>query len=188
MEENKDDIQKREVRLLKRLNKRFDTKFSDEAKEDFLQLIASGYTKTGACLVLKMSVAMIDIARDLDEDFEQAWILAQEEQADLIEQTALERALQGVDKPVWFQGEQVGTDKQYDNNLLITMLKAAKPEKYKDRKEVTGKGGGAIELTMVDYTGGTNGHVKTDKGQGDEKPVQEHEEPGLLGDERGEQE
>lgn len=182
MEENKADITKREVRLLKRLNKNFDKVFSDEVKEDFLQLIATGYTKTGACVVLKISAGCITMAREQDEDFDRAWLQAQEEQADLIEQTALERALNGIEKPQWFQGERVGEDTVYDNNLLITMLKAAKPEKYKDRKEVTGAGGGAIELTMIDYTGGNNAHIKADKGQGDEEAIPRPEEPGLLGD------
>lgn len=43
----------------------------------------------------------------------------------------------------------------YSDSLLTTMLRGAKPEKYRDNKstvEVSGPGGGAIELTAVSET------------------------------------
>lgn len=43
----------------------------------------------------------------------------------------------------------------YSDNLLTTLLRGAKPEKYRDNKstvEVSGPGGGAIELTAVSET------------------------------------
>lgn len=45
---------------------------------------------------------------------------------------------------------------EYSDPLLICLLKAAKPTKYRDRKEVSGPGGGPVEFTL-DIAGGDDG-------------------------------
>ena len=179
MEHDPKEIIARKTRL-RRKHEINDKYLDDETKEDFLQLIALGHTKSAAAKQLKFPIAAFTEARVTDADFDNALERANAEQADLIEQVALDRTLNGVEKPVWFQGEQVGEDTVYDNNLLITMLKAAKPEKYKDRKEVSGSGG-IIELQITNYGGKQNANVEADQGPGDEEVVPRPEEPRQLG-------
>lgn len=43
-------------------------------------------------------------------------------------------ALDGVERPVWRNGEQVGTVQQYDNRLLQFLLRSHRPEICGDRR------------------------------------------------------
>lgn len=67
------------------------------------------------------------------ERFKQAKALYQ----DRLEHEATRRAVNGIDKGIWYRGRRVGAEKQYSDLLLLAQLKANIPEKYKDRTEVT---------------------------------------------------
>lgn len=70
---------------------------------------------------------------------------ANEQAADALEQEARRRAVEGVEEPVgWFQGQAGGTVRKYSDTLLIFLLKGARPEKYRERYEHTGKDGQAL--------------------------------------------
>jgi hypothetical protein len=71
-----------------------------------------------------------------DPDYALSFKDAQDMAADLLESEAVRRAVQGVDKPVYYKGRQVGTVKEYSDTLLIFTLKGLRPEKYKDRIQV----------------------------------------------------
>ena len=49
-----------------------------------------------------------------------------------MELEARRRAVKGTDKPVFQRGEQVGTIREYSDTLLMFLLKANKPEKFRD--------------------------------------------------------
>lgn len=68
------------------------------------------------------------------EEYRQAFDDAREDAADALAAEARRRAVEGVEKPVFYKGEQVGSVRQYSDTLLIFLLKAAKPEKYGDRQ------------------------------------------------------
>lgn len=77
--------------------------------------------------------------RDHDPEFEEAFQLAREDAADILEAEAHRRAVEGVEKPVgWYMGEPGGTVREYSDTLLIFLLKGARPEKYRDRLDVRG--------------------------------------------------
>jgi hypothetical protein len=82
--------------------------------------------------------------RDADADFAAAWEGAVEEAADRMEREAFRRAVEGTNKPVYQQGRQVGEIREYSDTLLIFLLKGAKPEKYRERQELTGAGGAPL--------------------------------------------
>jgi hypothetical protein len=60
---------------------------------------------------------------------------AREEAVERLEREALRRAVEGVDEPVFHKGEVCGQIRRYSDTLLIFMLKAANPEKYRERFE-----------------------------------------------------
>jgi hypothetical protein len=64
---------------------------------------------------------------------------AREEAVDLLEGEALRRAVQGVEEPVFYKGERVdkGQVRRYSDVLLIFLLKANRPVKFRDRVEIT---------------------------------------------------
>lgn len=70
-----------------------------------------------------------------DPDFAQDWADALDTAADVMEHEAFRRAVKGTIKPVYQNGKLVGSIKEYSDTLLIFLLKAARPEKYRERTE-----------------------------------------------------
>lgn len=85
--------------------------------------------------------------RDKDPEFEARWVAALETYGDVLEAEAHRRAVEGVDKGVWYLGAQVGVEKQYSDSLLALMLKAKRRE-YRDNSkvELTGADGGPVQV------------------------------------------
>lgn len=67
---------------------------------------------------------------------------AREQAADRLEREAIRRATAGVEKAVWYKGQQVGTERHYSDVLLIFLLKGLRPEKFRDNY-------GAQEVSIV---------------------------------------
>jgi hypothetical protein len=88
-----------------------------------------------------------DWIRD-DPDFKKAYESACEIATFKLEDEAVRRAYEGTLQPVYQGGVKVGSIRKYSDLLLILLLKARAPEKYKDRvaSEHTGKNGGPIEV------------------------------------------
>lgn len=82
-----------------------------------------------------------------DPAFAAQWADALEQAADWLEREAWRRAVKGVDKPVYQKGAKVGTVREFSDPLLIQLLKANKPDKYRENVAMqhTGKNGGPIQ-------------------------------------------
>jgi len=74
-----------------------------------------------------------------DPLYAEAFAEAQQMAGDWLEDEAIRRAKEGVVKPVFWQGQHVDNVVEYSDTLLIFVLKGAKPEKYRERFEHTGK-------------------------------------------------
>ena len=73
--------------------------------------------------------------RKSSETFARRWTEALDLGLDRLQDHAVNRATVGVEKPVWYGGEQVGTVLQPDNRLLKFLLIAHRPQVY-DRGKV----------------------------------------------------
>ena len=71
--------------------------------------------------------------RRTHKEFAEAMADSMEEGADLLEDECLRRARDGVDVPRFHQGKICGHVRRYSDALLIFLLKARRPEKYRDR-------------------------------------------------------
>ena len=65
-----------------------------------------------------------------DERFKALYSEAQEDAIDQIELEARRRAVDGVDVPVFHGGVQIGAIRRYSDNLLIRLLKRARPHVF----------------------------------------------------------
>lgn len=74
--------------------------------------------------------------RAADPSFAIEWETAIESGTDELEEEARRRALEGVKKPVFHKGEKVGFVNEYSDTLLIFLLKARRPEKYRERFDI----------------------------------------------------
>lgn len=86
--------------------------------------------------------------READDVFAKAWDRAVKIAVIGLEDEARVRAEDGVDEPVFHGGKQCGTVRRYSDTLLIFLLKAHNPEKYREnsRMELTGAGGGPVQV------------------------------------------
>ncbi len=84
------------------------------------------------------------------QEFAAAWEAALEVATDMLELEARRRAEQGTLEPVFYQGEVCGKVKKYSDTLLIFLLKAHRPEKFREtiRQENSGPGGAPQEIVL----------------------------------------
>lgn len=61
---------------------------------------------------------------------------------DLLEDDVRRRAVDGVEEPLFHQGKKVGLTRKYSDTLLIFLLKARRPAKYRD----------SVRLEHIDVT------------------------------------
>ena len=65
------------------------------------------------------------------------------------EAEAHRRAFQGTTKPVFFQGGECGEIREYSDGLAQFLLKAHRPEKYRERSQVDNNITGATSVTVL---------------------------------------
>jgi hypothetical protein len=104
-----------------------------------------------------------------DPDFKAAFDEALVASTELLEAEAYRRAHDGVLKPVFQGGQRVGSIREYSDTLLIFLLKARKPETYRERLDVrqrlTGEDGGPVRFTLTfDRPGAGAGDAGTEGG------------------------
>lgn len=99
-----------------------------------------------------------------DPAFRELYDEAREEAADALEQEARRRALDGYDEPVLYRGlptiardpatgeERLLTVRRYSDQLLAILLKAARPEKFRENHsvEVEARGGVLVVPAAID--------------------------------------
>ena len=69
--------------------------------------------------------------RESDAPFARKWDAALEEGIDLLEAELHRRAFEGVERPITYKGEQVGTWRYYSDSLAMFLLRAHRPERYR---------------------------------------------------------
>jgi len=140
-------------------------------KEQFLDHFRRGGNVKAACEAAGIGRRTAYGWREHDRVFGAAYLDAELEAIDHLEQEAWNRAmgrqvtkskfepqrlrgklkLDADGKPIMIETERVLT-KEYSDNLLMFLLKARAPEKYRERYdfEHSGKGGGKIPLALID--------------------------------------
>ena len=114
----------------------------------FLAALADTGNVRAACTAAEIGHSTVYDRRKAVDRFADAWDDAMEQAADMLEAEALRRAAHGVKEPVYYKGKVVGHVLKYSDVLLIFLLKAARPAKFRDhyRVEHTGKDGGPLEF------------------------------------------
>jgi hypothetical protein len=88
--------------------------------------------------------------REEDEAFAAAWDDALESGTDRLEKEAIRRAVEGVNKPVFYKGKVVGHITEYSDTMLAMQLNARRPEKYRVNHKVEHTGGVKITIAPDD--------------------------------------
>ena len=95
-------------------------------------------------------------ARDSSATFRADWDEALEEARELLEAEARRRAAIGIEEPVFYKGEVVGHIRKYSDNLLMFLLKAHWPEKFRENvsidQRVSGRDVGPVKVnTKIEH-------------------------------------
>lgn len=119
---------------------------TETTRARFLNTLSATANVSKAIDAVKAERTAIYAWRNEDEQFAKDWDAALDLGTDALEDEAIRRGHEGVDKPVYQGGKLVGVVREYSDSLLTTMLKARRPEKFKDRSatELTGRNGGPI--------------------------------------------
>lgn len=117
------------------------TQLSKASRYDkFLELLAETGHVVRSCELAGVSRTHAYRMRNSDPDFAALWDEALTLAVGTIEDEAHRRAVHGVDTPVYYKGEECGSVRKYSDTLLMFLLKAHKPEKYRERYNVNVKG------------------------------------------------
>lgn len=80
-----------------------------------------------------------------DAEFRAEWDQAIETAVDALEEEARRRAIEGIEETQYYRGEVSGIVRKYSDALLILLLKAHRPDKFRDRAPIAPAGGGPSE-------------------------------------------
>jgi hypothetical protein len=114
--------------------------WTPEKQVDFIEALGECGCVTEACerVGLSPSTAYRLRRRPDAYSFRAAWDAALDYAIRRLSDAAFSRALNGVARPVWFQGEQVGERRYYDERLTMFLLRYRDPDTYgawRDRRE-----------------------------------------------------
>jgi hypothetical protein len=126
-----------------------------EAKVKYLTAYAQTGNRGAACKAARVSRRYVDkvwraeatIRKFTDEEYAEAEVFkelekeALENAVDLLEAEAVRRARDGYNKPIVFQGKVVSTYKEYSDSLMQMLLRAHRPEKFRDNLNLSNSDG-----------------------------------------------
>lgn len=118
----------------------------------FVEALATTATVAAACKAVGMSVSSAYElrARPGAGSFREAWDVALDYAVHRLGEAALDRALNGTATPVFFQGEQVGERRRFDEKLTMFILRLRDPERFGTWREAMtpmacrGQGSGSL--------------------------------------------
>ena len=98
-----------------------------DRREAFLAALQDGRSVTGAAKAAGINRTLLYRWRSDMPEFAAAWDETVETALDLIEEEAWQRARHGVQKPVFYRGQQIGTITTWNDKLLMFLLQRRRP-------------------------------------------------------------
>lgn len=120
----------------------------EKRRETFLDVLAETANVSLAAQAAGIHRRTAYVWKDKNAQFAKAWAEAEEKAADTLEEEARRRAVEGVQEPVFYQGQEVGQVRRHSDTLLIFLLKARRPEKYRERHQAELTGSMTITVQM----------------------------------------
>lgn len=125
---------------------------NDQQKDAFyLAIRQTGLEATSAKAA---GVTLRAVHREYENDpaFHEDCLDSMELQADILEQEAIRRAVEGTTKGIYYQGDRVDDEQVYSDTLLAKLLTGRRPTVFGDKREISGAGGGAIQVVIQEFS------------------------------------
>ncbi|WFL76833.1 hypothetical protein P7228_12620 [Altererythrobacter arenosus] len=126
-----------------------DDGWTDARQRAFIEALAdTGSVRAAAAAVNMSSEGAYHLRRQQGaQSFRKAWETALQLGVQRIEDVAMDRALNGVDVPVYSYGKLVGLRKSYNDRLLMFMLRNRAPDRFAEGRA---KGMSGMDLTTLE--------------------------------------
>lgn len=124
------------------------TTFTEGLKATFLDELRETANVTLAARAAGISSGTAYKHRQTDVLFAERWDEAINEAVDMLEHEAHRRAFKGVEEPVFYQGMECGSVRKYSDALTMFLLKAHRPDKYRERSQVDSNVSGDFKLVV----------------------------------------
>jgi hypothetical protein len=137
-----------------RVDTRVDSSRAGEGRWDrvaFLEAFESEGMVSKACQVIGVSRQAVYAERQRNEEFAVAWADVEERVVETMEREAYRRAVEGTTKPLVSAGKHVTDVTEYSDSLLQFLLKARRPERYRENVKVE-HSGGVTQRVQVDLS------------------------------------
>lgn len=115
--------------------------FDDSRKQKFIEALATYGNITSAAGVVGVSPSTVKKHMADDEYFAECVSVARANHLAKLEAAAHKRAVDGIEKDIYFKGVVVGKERVYSDGLLQTLLAANDRERY-------GKSGGDVSVNV----------------------------------------
>lgn len=122
-------------------------KLTPERLSAFCAALADTGVVAKACKAVGISRQTAYEWRDEMPDFRARWDKAINIGITALEDEAHRRAFEGTEEPIYHHGTLVGSNTKYSDALAMFLLKAHRPEKYRERFDVASSG--SITLNVV---------------------------------------
>jgi hypothetical protein len=129
--------------------------WTPERQSAFIEALADTGSVDAACKAVNMStVGAYHLRRQPEaESFRKAWEAALQLGVARVEDVVMDRALNGVEEPLYSYGKLIGTRRRYNDRLLMFILRNRAPERFAEGKRISGMGGlnavGQMELERL---------------------------------------
>lgn len=117
--------------------------WTPERQRGFIEALADTGSVDAACKAVNMStVGAYHLRRQPGAGpFRAAWERALQLGVQRVEDVAMDRALNGVEEPLYSYGKLIGTRRKYNDRLLMFILRNRAPDRFAEGKRVSGMGG-----------------------------------------------
>jgi hypothetical protein len=114
----------------------------------FLEALATGASITAAARAAGVDRRTPYKWREGNAAFDEEWVSHMESGTDALEDEARRRAHDGVKRPIYHAGKRVGFVTEHSDQLMMFILRARRPEKYRERQAIehSGPDGGPIRF------------------------------------------
>jgi hypothetical protein len=105
-------------------------------RPEFLKALAETGLVIEAAKKAKVGRSTVYDERQRNEEFALKWAEIEEWTTEEMEQEARRRAVLGVEEPIYYKGELQGSVRKFSDTLLIFLLKARRPDVYRENVKV----------------------------------------------------
>ena len=111
--------------------------FTNQKKRQVLKIMeTNGGNQGAAAAKVGVSPATINYHAKNDPAFREALMMAKLAAMQDVEDQITKRGIEGVDKGIFYKGEQIATEKVYSDTLLMERARALDPSRYGKRSQV----------------------------------------------------